>query len=202
MQANRDQAERAGADRRQDVRRAGAGKTRPPGEGFLPIPRSSIRPVAFLHLERADYAIDAAGTRAPDYKNGHLRRVTELDGSVVEYDYQLAFDRLWRAYRSGTYAVNYQYDYDLNNNRTSVMVNGGTPTTATYDAANQLNNSGGTGYGYDRNGNLISFGANTLGYDESNEWVSGTVNGNTLAFSYDGQGRRASRTVGTGRTDY
>ena len=149
-----------------------------------------------------DYAIDAAGTEAPDYKGGHLRRVTELDGSRVEYDYQLAFDRLWRAYRSGTYAVNYEYDYDLNNNRTSVKVNGGTATLSSYDGANQMNNSGGTAHGYDRNGNLTSFGANTLSYDESNEWVSGTVNGNVLAFSYDGQGRRASRTVGTGRTDY
>ncbi len=97
-----------------------------------------------------DYAIDAAGNRAADYKGGHLRRVTELDGSRVEYDYRLAFDRLWRAYRSGTSAGNYEYDYDANTNRTSVKLNGGTATLSSYDGANQMTNSGGTTYGYDR----------------------------------------------------
>ncbi|MDP9316439.1 MAG: hypothetical protein M3R24_37225 [Chloroflexota bacterium] len=61
---------------------------------------------------------------------------------------------------------------------------------------------GGTSYSYDRNGNLTAFGSNSLNYDESNKWVSGTVNGNDVAFGYDGFGRRSSRTAGTDRIDY
>ena len=40
-----------------------------------------------LQRFRYDCAIDSNGTKAADYKNGHVRRVSELDGSVVEYDY-------------------------------------------------------------------------------------------------------------------
>ncbi|MDP9317176.1 MAG: RHS repeat-associated core domain-containing protein [Chloroflexota bacterium] len=61
---------------------------------------------------------------------------------------------------------------------------------------------GGTGYSYDRNGNLKAFGSNSLNYDASNKWTSGTVNGNSVEFGYNGQGRRSFRTVGTDRIDY
>ncbi len=57
-------------------------------------------------------------------------------------------------------------------------------------------------FGYDRNGNLASYGSNTLTYNASNKWTGGTINGTSVAFGYDGQGRRVSRTVGTERTDY
>ncbi len=38
--------------------------------------------------------------------------------------------------------------------------------------------------------------------EASDKWISGTVNGNSVQFGYDGHGRRSSRTVGTGRNDY
>ncbi len=60
---------------------------------------------------------------------------------------------------------------------------------------------GGTSYSYDRNGNLTAFGSNTLNYDASNKWTSGTVNGASVEFGYDGLGRRSSRTIGSGRTE-
>ncbi len=74
-------------------------------------------------------------------------------------------------------------------------------TTATYDAPNQLTAFGGTDYVYDRNGNLKAFGSNSLNYDASNKWTSGTVNGSSVAFGYDGHGRRSFRTIGSGRTE-
>src|SRR5262249_33331405 len=48
---------------------------------------------------------------------------------------------------SGT---SFAYGYDLAGNRTSVQLNGGTPSVTTYNAANQITNSG---YTYDNAGN-------------------------------------------------
>jgi RHS repeat-associated protein len=73
---------------------------------------------------------------------------------------------------------------------------------SSYDAANQMTRMGSTSYNYDRNGNLVAYGPNNLSYDASNKWIGGTINGQSLALAYDGQGRRVSRTVGTSRTDY
>lgn len=47
-----------------------------------------------------------------------------------------------------------------------------------------------------------SFGSNSLEYDAANKWVSGTVSNNVLVFTYDGLGRRVSRTDDGARNDY
>jgi RHS repeat-associated protein len=53
---------------------------------------------------------------------------------------------------------------------------------------------------------IEAFGSNSVSYDAWNKWASGTIDNSgtitNLAFSYDGLGRRVSRTVGGGRTDY
>ena len=56
----------------------------------------------------------------------------------------------------------YTYTYDLAGNRTSVQLNGGTPTVTTYNAANQITNAG---YTYDFAGNLTNDG--TAAYIEA-----------------------------------
>ncbi len=38
-------------------------------------------------------------------------------------------------------------------------------------------------------------------YDQANTWTSGTVNGTSVEFGYDGLGRRSFRTIGSGRTE-
>jgi YD repeat-containing protein len=94
-------------------------------------------------------------------------KVTELDGSMVTYDYD-ELRRLTTATRTGTDPFSHFYDYGPRNNRTS-FTDGGVTTTYTYDDANQLiGDSGGTSYSYDRNGNLTGYGSNTLTYDASN----------------------------------
>jgi RHS repeat-associated protein len=158
-------------------------------------------------LQRFDYnyGIDANGNITADYWNGSLRSVTELDGSIVSYSYD-DLNRLVSANRTGTNPFNQSYTYDSNNNRTEVRSND-VLTTFTYDTANQLvreqaSNSQ-RNYTYDRNGNLIADGTMTLTYDAANQWTGGTTtSGASQTFSYDGQGRRVSRTVGTERTDY
>ena len=102
--------------------------------------------------------------------------------------------------RTGTNPFNQSYSYDANNNRTSIT-SGGVQTLASYDAANQLISFGSSSYGYDADGNLTSYDGNSLSYDAANHWTSGTVNGHTLSFGYDGQGRRVAKTVDGSRTD-
>jgi len=145
------------------------------------------------------YGFTSSGARQADYANGFVKQVTEGDGSQVTYGYD-DLDRLVSAVRSGTYPFSQSYGYDKNNNRTSITKQGVT-TTATYDAANQLTALGGTSYSYDRNGNLVAFGGNSLSYDAANEWTGGTVNSQSVAFGYDGHGRRTYRTLAGGRTD-
>jgi YD repeat-containing protein len=146
------------------------------------------------------YGFDSSGVRQSDYATGFVKRVTELDGSQVTYGYD-DLDRLTSATRSGTATFSHTYAYDLNNNRTGVT-SGGTTTSVSYDNANQMTSLGGTSYSYDRNGNLTGFGGNSLAYDQSNKWTSGTVNGHSIAFGYDGHGRRTFRTVAGSRTDH
>jgi RHS repeat-associated protein len=136
----------------------------------------------------------------PDYRDGYVLSMAEQDGSKVEYGYD-DLGRLASAVRTGSNVYTQSYGYDANDNRTRVTVNGVT-ITATFDAANQLTSQGNTSYTYDQNGNLVGYGGNTLNYDVSNKWTSGTVNGASVSFGYDGQGRRVSRTVGTERTDF
>lgn len=137
----------------------------------------------------------------PDFWNGKVTRAVESDGSATAYGYD-DLGRLASAIRTGTNAYDQSYAYDANGNRTSVTTNGVT-TTATYDAADQLVSLGSATYSYDRTGNLLSDGGLTYAYDSTNRTAGiETAAGARLAFGYDGQGRRVSRTIGTDRTDY
>jgi RHS repeat-associated protein len=66
--------------------------------------------------------------------------------------------------------------------------------SATYDDANQIASWSGTAYTYDSNGNLASDGSRNYFWNARNELssVSGPV---VASFSYDGFGRRKSKTV-------
>jgi RHS repeat-associated protein len=94
------------------------------------------------------------------------------------------------------------YAYDANGNRTSMTVNGGTPTSYTYDDADQMTQAGGVSYTYDDSGNLTDRGDDSFSYDYENRLVEATVSQTTASFTYNGLGRRVSKTVGANTTDY
>ena len=81
------------------------------------------------------------------------------------------------------------------------IISGGTTTQAVYDAVNQVTSSGSTNYSYNRVGNVLSYGSNTLSYDAANQWTSGTINGTSVAYTYDGLSRLSSLTSGTSTTN-
>jgi RHS repeat-associated protein len=146
------------------------------------------------------YGLDGSGNQTSAYRHGFVTGVTELSGATVSYSYD-DLGRLSGATRTGTGAFTQSYTYDDADNRLT-FTSGGTTTTFTYDAANQLISDGTTSYDYDRNGNLVQFGANDLVYDGANKWVSGDVAGVTLAFDYDGLGRQVGRDWSTNHTDF
>jgi RHS repeat-associated protein len=93
----------------------------------------------------------------------------------------------------------YQFTYDRVGNRLSqsLAVSGGAPTVTnyTYNAANQITNSGFT---YDNNGNLTSDSTNTHTWDRANR----LLNMGGAAYKYDALGNRIRQTVGSIVTNY
>lgn len=130
-------------------------------------------------------------------KVGNRIRVVDTEGTTT-YEY----DKLYRltnvTYPDATFVA---YQYDPMGNRT-VMTTTLSVTTYTYDAADRLLTAGPTTFTWDADGNMLSKGGMTFTYDAANRLtrvISGTT---TVDFVYDGDGRRASKTVNGTTTGY
>jgi RHS repeat-associated protein len=88
------------------------------------------------------------------------------------------------------------YAYDANGNILTRTFNG-VPTNYTHDDADQLTSDGSTNYTYDANGNLTAAGADTFSWDYADRMTAATVGGTAATYAYDGDGVRASKTVGS-----
>ncbi len=129
-------------------------------------------------------------------------------GQNFRYD---AGGRLTEAWVPGQH-LTYAYDSSagcgylqtagMNSNRTATTVNGGTPTTYCYDAADRLTSSSDTAVGsptYDGHGNTVALGAQTLTYDGADRHVKTVAAGGaTVSYRRDSSGRIVERTEGTG----
>jgi len=134
------------------------------------------------------YTLDAAGNR------------TAVGGTRGDETYML--DKLNRiktiTYAGGTVV---EYDYDAAGNRVSESVDGVT-TAYSYDDASQLTAVGSKTFAYDANGNVTSAGNNTFSWDWDNRLTGASVDGTTATHAYDGDGVRvASEVDGTGRAE-
>lgn len=130
-------------------------------------------------------------------RDGQVSQAVEAIGGTsrtVGYTYD-GLNRLVAASAPGGNA--YAYAYDLAGNRTSVAVNGGTPATTSYDAADQV-----AGWTYDAAGNLLSDGAQTYAYDPLGRLASATVGSATTTNGYDGDHTLAVQTAGSTTTRY
>jgi RHS repeat-associated protein len=141
-------------------------------------------------------AYDAAGRRTS---------LTLPNGIVVQYGYDAASRLTSIQYFNGaTLLGDLIYTYDGAGNRIQVggtYARTGLPqavSSATYNAANQLINWGGTSLTYDTNGNLTNDGTNTYTWNARNQLASMTG----ASFAYDPLGRRVSRTVSGTTTSY
>ncbi len=137
---------------------------------------------------------------------GNRTQVVEFDGSVVTWSYDPTH-QLTNEQRSGTTAYNITYVYDGIGNRT-LMVNNGTPTTYSYNVANELLTSqtggGTTTYTFDGDGNLLTTAA-PAGQLTTNTWdgenrltaVSLPTVVDTFTYNADGQRVRQQGPIGT-----
>jgi YD repeat-containing protein len=92
----------------------------------------------------------------------------------------------------------YSYAYDAAGNRTIVNVNG-QGTIFTYNAANEIANSGWT---YDLAGNLLSDGTATSAYDALNRTTAVTAGSQTRTNTYNGDGVLVKQVANSVTTRY
>jgi RHS repeat-associated protein len=122
-------------------------------------------------------------------------------GVTRTYDYVYDADgQLTQVSRDGTAFE--RYTYDVNGNRISRQVGAGGAESASYDLQDRLTQQAGVNYQFDADGFLIRRGGDTFQYSTRGELVQATVGGQTIAYSYDGLGRRVSRIDSSGTYEY
>lgn len=107
---------------------------------------------------------------------------------VIEADYRVGDNPSATPFRT------YEYAYDTAGNRLSETIDS-VATTYTYNAANQITNSG---FAYDNNGNLTNDGSNIHNWDRANRLLS--MGG--ITYRYEGLGNRISQDNGVEVTQY
>ena len=133
--------------------------------------------------------------------------MTLPNGVVVDYAYDTASQLTGITYRQGaTVLGDLTYQYDAAGNRVTTggsFARTGLPqalASATYDAASQLTQWGGTSLTYDANGNLTSDGTNTYTWNARNQLVAVGGPGLSATFQYDAFGNRVGKTVNSAST--
>lgn len=139
-------------------------------------------------------------------RNGNRTRVTDTEG-ITSYQYD-ALNRLTLA----TYpdATSESFTYDAMGNRTALNSTTEGSVTYSYDAADRLvqiaattiDGTTTTPLTWDADGNLLSQGDTTFTWDAANRLLSVSSPGQTSAYSYSGDNRRASQTVNGVTTSY
>ena len=71
-----------------------------------------------------------------------------------------------------------------------------------HNTLNQYSSVGGVSQSYDQKGNLTGDGTWTFTYDAENRLKTASKSGSSVSYSYDGIGRRISKTVNSTTTDY
>ncbi len=128
---------------------------------------------------------------------GRISTKTEVvagTSHVLDYTYDLD-GQLVEVRRDS--ALVEQYGYDNNANRTNTL-----GATATYDEQDRLIQQGGVSYTFDDDGYLTVRGSDTFSYSASGELLFATASGQTVAYHYDGMGRRIAKTDAVGTAQY
>jgi RHS repeat-associated protein len=125
-----------------------------------------------------------------------VSRFRSTAGGSGQDTFAYGYDRLYRLTSVSGPDGSRTYGYDPVGNRTSKIL--GTTTPSTYDRADRITAVGSTSVTVNANGNTVAKGADTFAYDQANRLTSATVSGSAETYSYDGDGIRFSRQVGTG----
>lgn len=126
--------------------------------------------------------------------------LTLPSGIVATYGYDDAYERTSIRYtRDGTELGDLSYAYNASGERVRIggslahMTLPAPVSSATYNAANQLTQWGGTTFGYDANGDLVTDGTRSYSYDSRHRLS--VIGGTATSFAYDAFGRRTKKNV-------
>src|SRR5262245_24589711 len=126
---------------------------------------------------------------------GTLTRYSDLAGSTKVGESDYTYDSVGRLQNLqhingsgvGLTTFTYAYTYDLASRVTSETLNGGAPTSYSYDSTNQLTNDGTKPYSYDANGNRTMTGYQT---------GAGNRLTNDGTYTYDDEGNLSKKSKG------
>jgi RHS repeat-associated protein len=128
---------------------------------------------------------------------GTLTRYSDLAGSTKVGESDYTYDSVGRLQNlqhkngsgTGLTTLTYTYTYDLASRVTSETLNGGAPTSYTYDSTNQLTNDGTKAYSYDANGNRTMTGYQTGAGNR-------LTNDGFYTYTYDDEGNLSKKSKG------
>lgn len=138
-------------------------------------------------------SLDAVGNRLQ--VNELVPAVLGAPGQITPVNTGYGYDTLYRLTSVNNGATT--YTYDPVGNRLSKST-----TSYAYDRADRILSAGSVGFTVNANGNLTARGTDTFAYDQANRLTSATVGGTMSTDVYDGDGKRASRTVRSATTSY
>jgi RHS repeat-associated protein len=125
-------------------------------------------------------------------------------GKTTTYGYD-ELHRLTEACFDSSCEAYARYSYDAVGNRTEKSTPSRT-TSYTYDAADRLVSQTGpegeVAFRHDDNGNLVSAGDRSYSYDETSHLAAVTDGGSRVTYTYDGAGRRLTRSAAGDTTRY
>ncbi|HYI07641.1 MAG TPA: PKD domain-containing protein [Thermoanaerobaculia bacterium] len=159
-----------------------------------------------LNLVDTTTTVDPAGTtlfaEAYDYDEaGNRTSIVAHDGATttLTYDVLSRLDVETQRSSDGTVLRNLDYDYDATGNRSSVTdLLANTTTAYAINDLDQVVSDGQRAYTYDGNGNMKTAGpAVVYDYDVQDRLESSTVNGVSVSYLYDAEGRRLRENDGT-----
>ena len=134
---------------------------------------------------------------------GQQTSMTDAAGNVTSYGYD-AIGQLTEVTLPGGTTITYVYN--ANGDRTEV-IDGGTPTSYSSNAANEITQVGAATYAYDANGNLHTVtdgsGTTTYTYNDMNQLVSiAAPGGSTTTFQYSPLGFLVGTNAAGTQTNY
>ena len=173
----------------------------------LDYPDASFVTYAYDELGRLTEVRDGGVTLLAQYAYDPLSRLTTVtydNGAQTTHAYELDDDLSQVAQAYGVGSVNFDYLYNLVNQRTDTSVDDdaylwrpdlGASNSYLPNALNQYGDVDGVLFTYDGNGNLTGDGVNTYLYDVESRLISATTPQHLADYTYDPFGRRGEKGV-------
>jgi RHS repeat-associated protein len=134
--------------------------------------------------------------------NGNVMSFAAVGAQTFNRSYTYdAANRIYTMSAPGDQCTGLQWTIDAWGNRTIQAATGGTCDAFNQPVGTNNNQFSNSSYQYDAAGNMLKDGVHTYAYDAENR-ISAVDGGSTASYTYDAQGGRAAKTVGSALTYY